>query len=91
MDWRLRQRSASPDPERMLNAYSQASATLNLLRAFAQGGFADLHQVHKWTLDFIAASRAGAGAIRELADRLKRNPGVYGSLRTDFRNHTADS
>src|SRR3546814_6233422 len=42
-----------PDPERMLSAYHQASATLNLLRAFAQGGFADLHQVHRWTLDSL--------------------------------------
>jgi len=41
-----------PDPERLLKAYNQASATQNLLRAFASGGLADLHQVHKWTLDF---------------------------------------
>jgi len=41
-----------PDPERMIKAYNQASATQNLLRAFASGGLADLHQVHKWTLDF---------------------------------------
>jgi len=41
-----------PDPERMIQAYNQASATHNLLRAFASGGMADLHQVHKWNLDF---------------------------------------
>ena len=41
-----------PDPERMKKAYNQASATQNLLRAFASGGLADLHQVHKWTQDF---------------------------------------
>jgi len=41
-----------PDPARMLKAYNQAAATQNLLRAFASGGLADLHQVHKWTLDF---------------------------------------
>jgi 3-deoxy-7-phosphoheptulonate synthase len=41
-----------PDPERMIKAYNQAAATQNLLRAFASGGLADLHQVHKWTLDF---------------------------------------
>jgi len=46
----------APDPGRMLTAYSQAAATLNLLRAFAQGGYADLHQVHRWTLDFVAGS-----------------------------------
>lgn len=58
-----------PDPDRMLNAYSQASATLNLLRAFAQGGYADLHQVHRWTLDFVGASPQ-AERYRALADRL---------------------
>ena len=41
-----------PDPTRMLKAYSQASASLNLLRAFSQGGFADMERVHEWTLDF---------------------------------------
>ena len=42
-----------PDPERLLKAYNQSAATLNLLRAFAQGGYADLHQVHSWTLGFV--------------------------------------
>jgi 3-deoxy-7-phosphoheptulonate synthase len=42
-----------PDPERMIHAYNQAAPTLNLLRAFASGGMADLHQVHKWNLDFV--------------------------------------
>src|SRR3546814_8721087 len=41
-----------PDPERMLKAYTQAAATLNLLRAFAMGGYADLHEVHRWNLGF---------------------------------------
>jgi len=41
-----------PDPERMIKAYNQAAATQNLLRAFATGGLADLHQVHQWTQDF---------------------------------------
>ena len=48
----------TPDPKRMVRAYNQASATLNLIRAFAQGGFADLHQVHQWNLDFVADSPA---------------------------------
>ncbi len=47
-----------PDPERMLQAYHQSAATLNLLRAFAQGGYADLHKVHGWTLDFIKGTPA---------------------------------
>ena len=46
----------TPDPERMLKAYHQASSTLNLLRAFAQGGLASLEQVHAWNLDFVASS-----------------------------------
>src|SRR5262245_10221107 len=41
-----------PDPQRMVQAYSQSAATLNLLRAFAQGGYADLHRVHAWNQDF---------------------------------------
>lgn len=43
-----------PDPERLVRAYNQSAATLNLLRAFAQGGYADLHKVHQWTLGFVA-------------------------------------
>lgn len=45
-----------PDPQRMIRAYNQAAATLNLLRAFAYGGYADLHRVHKWNLDFVQDS-----------------------------------
>jgi 3-deoxy-7-phosphoheptulonate synthase len=51
--------SRVPDPDRMLRAYNQAAATLNLLRAFAQGGYADLHQVHRWTLGFLNSSAQG--------------------------------
>src|SRR6266481_6029321 len=47
-----------PDPNRLVQAYGQSAATLNLLRAFATGGYADLHNVHRWTLDFIAGSPA---------------------------------
>jgi 3-deoxy-7-phosphoheptulonate synthase len=61
--------SRVPDPERMVEAYSQAAATLNLLRAFAQGGYADLHQVHLWNQGFIARSPAGE-RYREVAERL---------------------
>jgi 3-deoxy-7-phosphoheptulonate synthase len=45
-----------PDPQRMIDAYFQSAATLNLLRAFATGGYADLHRVHGWTLDFVKDS-----------------------------------
>jgi 3-deoxy-7-phosphoheptulonate synthase len=58
-----------PDPQRMIQAYSQSAATLNLLRAFAQGGYADLHRVHAWNQDFVADSPQGE-RYRALADRL---------------------
>ena len=50
---------ARPDPERMLQGYYQAAATLNLLRAFTKGGFADLTQVHTWNQDSSRASPEG--------------------------------
>jgi 3-deoxy-7-phosphoheptulonate synthase len=49
----------TPDPERMLRVYHQSAATLNLLRAFTKGGFADLNQVHAWNQEFVAASPEG--------------------------------
>jgi 3-deoxy-7-phosphoheptulonate synthase len=48
-----------PDPQRMLRAYNQSAVTLNLLRAFTQGGFADLARVQQWNQAFIAASPQG--------------------------------
>ncbi|MDX1922243.1 MAG: 3-deoxy-7-phosphoheptulonate synthase class II [Alphaproteobacteria bacterium] len=59
----------APDPERMVQAYNQSAATLNLLRAFAQGGYADLHKVHQWTLNFVDKSPVGE-RYRDLASRL---------------------
>ena len=50
--------SRVPDPERLLLAYRQSAATLNLLRAFASGGFADLTRVHEWTMGFMKGSNA---------------------------------
>ncbi|MEM9047615.1 MAG: 3-deoxy-7-phosphoheptulonate synthase class II [Pseudomonadota bacterium] len=60
----------TPDPARMLRAYTQAAATLNLLRAFSQGGFADLHQIHAWNLGFTEG--AGYERYREAADRISQ-------------------
>ncbi|GMM92880.1 class II 3-deoxy-7-phosphoheptulonate synthase [Qipengyuania sp. MTN3-11] len=57
------------DPARMVRAYSQAAATLNLLRAFAGGGYANLRQVHQWTLDFMGRS-PWAEKFEHLADRI---------------------
>ncbi|QFS83003.1 Phospho-2-dehydro-3-deoxyheptonate aldolase [Roseivivax sp. THAF40] len=57
-----------PDPQKMLQAYTQAAATLNLLRAFSTGGYADVHQVHAWTLGFTDADEALK--YREMASRI---------------------
>jgi 3-deoxy-7-phosphoheptulonate synthase len=48
-----------PDPQRLVRSYHTASATLNLVRAFTQGGYADLRQVHAWNQDFVAETTAG--------------------------------
>jgi len=58
-----------PDPQRLMQATAQSAATLNLLRAFAQGGYADLHNVHRWMLGFIADSPAGE-QYKGLAQRI---------------------
>jgi 3-deoxy-7-phosphoheptulonate synthase len=58
-----------PDPQRMIKAYSQATATLNLLRAFASGGYANLNKVHNWNLDFVANSPLGE-RYQDLAGRI---------------------
>jgi 3-deoxy-7-phosphoheptulonate synthase len=48
-----------PDPERLVQAYNQSASTLNLVRAFTKGGFADLNRVHAWTQAFVASSPEG--------------------------------
>jgi 3-deoxy-7-phosphoheptulonate synthase len=57
-----------PDPARMLQAYTQAAASLNLLRAFSTGGFADIHRVHAWTLGF--AEHDKADRYRDMSHRI---------------------
>ncbi|WP_147124972.1 class II 3-deoxy-7-phosphoheptulonate synthase [Shimia ponticola] len=57
-----------PNPEKMLKAYTQAAATLNLLRAFSKGGFANIHQVHAWTLGFTEKDEAQK--YRAMAERI---------------------
>ena len=57
-----------PDPKKMLRAYTQAAATLNLIRAFSTGGYADVHQVHGWTLGFTESEKAEK--YREIANRI---------------------
>ena len=58
-----------PDPQRMELGYFQSAATVNLLRAFASGGYADLHEVHRWNLSFVERSPL-AGRYRDLASRI---------------------
>ena len=61
--------SRRPDPERMIRGYNQSAATLNLLRAFASGGYANLLQVHRWMLDFMGRS-PWADRYQVVADRI---------------------
>ena len=82
-----------PDPNRMLTAYHQSAATLNLLRAFTKGGFADLSQVHSWNQDFVAASAEGRRyeAIAEEIDRALRFMRACGvDLTSDSPIHQVD-
>ncbi len=68
-DVRFTAEGRSPDPDRMIRAYSQSAATLNLLRAFSQGGYASLRQVHSWTHDFTRSS-PWAAKYQDVADRI---------------------
>ncbi len=66
-----------PDPARMETGYFQSAGTLNLLRAFANGGYADLHEVHRWNLDFAARSPLAA-RYQDLAGAHRRDAGLHG-------------
>ncbi len=82
-----------PDPARMLRAYHQSASTLNLLRAFTKGGFADLSQVHSWNLEFLATSAEGRRfeAIAEEIDRALRFMNACGvDLTADSTIHQVD-
>ncbi|MEQ1611257.1 MAG: 3-deoxy-7-phosphoheptulonate synthase class II [Hyphomicrobiaceae bacterium] len=63
-----------PDPQRQIEAYRQSAATLNLIRAFAMGGYADLERVHQWNLGFVKDSPQGH-RYQELADRITETVG----------------
>jgi 3-deoxy-7-phosphoheptulonate synthase len=75
----------TPDPERMLQAYHQAASTLNLLRAFTKGGFADLAQVHVWTQEFVANSPEGR-RYELLANEIQRAMAFMTAIGVDMRN-----
>ena len=63
------EKSRIPDPKRLFRAYSQSAATLNLIRAFSKGGFADLNKVHLWNLDYIKKTPE-TKRFKELEDKI---------------------
>ena len=71
-----------PDPRRLVQAYNQAASTLNLLRAFTKGGFADLTRVHQWNQEFVSASPQGRRYER-LADEIDRAMRFMGACGID--------
>ncbi len=75
-----------PDPQRQLMAYRQSAATLNLLRAFAMGGYANLENAHRWMLGFIKDSPQSA-RYQELADRLTETLGFMRAIGLDPEAH----
>jgi 3-deoxy-7-phosphoheptulonate synthase len=81
-----------PDPTRMVRGYHQAASTLNLLRAFTKGGFADLNRVHQWTLDFLASREARRyEEIADGIDRALRFMAACGiDLKAEYRLHEVD-
>ena len=74
-----------PDPERMLRAYSQAASTLNLLRAFADGGYADLKHVQSWNMGFVKSGPQG-DRYRHLAERIQENLNFMEALGINSQN-----
>ena len=82
-----------PDPDRLIAAYHQAASTLNLVRAFTKGGFADLSQVHVWNQEFVASSREGLRyeAIASEIDRAMRFMRACGiDLEAEVQLHQVD-
>lgn len=78
--------SRTPDPRRQLEAYRQSAATLNLLRAFASGGYANLENAHRWMLGFVQDSPQ-SGRYQELADRITETLGFMRAIGLDPEAH----
>ncbi|GLR72175.1 class II 3-deoxy-7-phosphoheptulonate synthase [Agaribacter marinus] len=74
-----------PDPTRMLDAYHQSASTLNLLRAFAQGGLADLHQVNRWNMTFLENNPL-KDKYQDLAERIEDTLGFMGVIGLNSEN-----
>jgi 3-deoxy-7-phosphoheptulonate synthase len=82
-----------PDPQRLLRGYHQAASTLNLLRAFTKGGFADLSRVHAWNQEFVATSAQGRryDALAQEIERALRFMSACGiDLRAEHQLHQVD-
>lgn len=72
--------SRAPDPARLLQAYDQSAATLNLLRALATGGYANLANVNRWNLDFVKKQGPGAAEYLKLCHRIEESLDFIGSV-----------
>ncbi|MDO8645075.1 MAG: 3-deoxy-7-phosphoheptulonate synthase class II [Candidatus Planktophila sp.] len=70
-DLEFNEASRTPDPHRLVRVYNTSAATLNLVRAFTQGGFADLRQVHEWNKGFIRGSSVGV-RYEQMANEIGR-------------------
>jgi 3-deoxy-7-phosphoheptulonate synthase len=82
-----------PDPQRMVRSYNQSAATLNLLRAFTKGGYADLSRVHQWNLEYVASSREGQRyeAVAQEIERALRFMAACGiDLAAELQLHQVD-
>ncbi|GHC75919.1 class II 3-deoxy-7-phosphoheptulonate synthase [Limoniibacter endophyticus] len=82
------EKSRLPDPQRQEMAYRQSAATLNLLRAFAQGGYANLENVHQWMLGFVSNSPQGA-LYQEIADRISETIAFMRAIGITPESHAA--
>ncbi|MBK1794253.1 3-deoxy-7-phosphoheptulonate synthase class II [Devosia sp. WQ 349] len=80
--------SRVPDPARMLMAYRQSAATLNLLRAFSSGGYAELTRIHEWTMDFMKGSNSNA-RFEEVAKKIDDAITFMGALGLNPENTPA--
>ncbi|MFC3120294.1 class II 3-deoxy-7-phosphoheptulonate synthase [Agaribacter flavus] len=77
-----------PDPQRMLDAYHRSASTLNLLRAFAQGGLADLHQVNRWNMTFLENNPL-KDKYQDLAERIQDTLGFMEVIGLNSENTSA--
>src|SRR3954462_14612208 len=84
-DYEFNEVARRPDPRRQIEAYRQSAATLNLLRAFAQGGYANLGSVHQWMLGFLKDSPQSR-RYNELADRISETLGFMRACGLDLES-----